>query len=322
MKYFYCQSYLAFNFSLRYKDVCVITSQKDIIKACDYLNIKYIEHTSFTTNDFVVKKKAITAEIGKIVDAIDDGEFHFSHSQYAIFCFLLAVSAKKVNKKVIFHDFEYEYSKASFSFSLNYFKIKASQIILNAMYSSILEIRLLLKHKFVLSLNKKTIQEFDIKSYKENEYNQIVEDTMTNFKMDNAHTEKILFIDQGLTNKINFYTEHVDQLMEYLRSVPTIVKAHPIHTPKGFFSGFKLLPQFLPVEMFFNGIKGVVISSYSNALLLASTFPNIKAVALLYMMKDATLKAEIKKKYQKESSGKIIFVNSLEELQTLVDNND
>jgi len=80
------------------------------------------------------------------------------------------------------------------------------------------------------------------------------------------------------------------------------------------------IPSFLPMELFLNSMKGIVVSSYSNALIVASKFPDIKAVSLIYMIKDEKLKKQIFEKLRTDSNGKIIFVDSLEQLQKFVEN--
>lgn len=322
MIYFYCQSYQAFTFALKYKDVCIISSQKDIIKACEYLGVQYLKHTSFGLNDFILKKKKVYNEINRIIKKTNHGQFHFSHSQYAIYCFLLVNKIVESNRNVFFHNFEYEYPKAKLRFSLDFFKAKLIQIILNARYSPVFEIRFLLKNKTVLSLSKAIIDKAIIHSYAEGEYNRIIENVIVDFNKNNKSYKGTLFIDQGIMNDDYFVTDKNEALRSFLYQNSSIVKEHPIHTKKDYFQGFEVLPSYLPVEFFFKSFEGIVMSPYSTSLLLASKFSKIKSVALLFMIKDRLLREEIKEKYQKESNGKVIFVNSLKELQTLVRSNE
>ncbi len=322
MKYFYCQSYLAFNYALKYKTVCIVTSQKDIIKACEYLNIQYLKHKSFNFNEFFTKKDKVKNEVSRIVNIIKQDEFHFSHSQYAIFCFIIVNNLLENKNAPFFHNFEQKYPQAKFYISIEFFKIKCFQLLLNIIYAPIFQLRCLLKNKFVLGINEKITRKVVLNNYEYGQYNKSIEDVMMNFKINQEKLNGILFIDQGVVNEKYFNVTQSNELINYLKLNKAIIKEHPVHTQKGFFDGFKLLPSFLPVEMFFNNVSGLVISPYSNALILASKFLNIRSIALLYLIKDNSFKEKIKKKYQKESNGKITFVNSLNELQIFIKINE
>lgn len=318
MKYFYCQSYLAFNFALNYKDVCILTSQEDIIKACEYFSIKFIKHDFFSDYDLLLRKKNVVNELERLTLLINNGQFHFSHSQYSVFCFLLAVNLKRNHVKCFFHDIEFTYPTKFNSFSINFFKTLIYTVFLNFIYVKIFEIRESHKNNFIIGVNPLFFRNISIEKYTNEKHQKIVENVFKNFNLE-IKKARILFIDQGLYNNF-FRSECIDDLLKILKSKSAIIKEHPIHTKVTTFDNFVKLPKFIPVEFYFKNFKGIVISSYSNSLFYAAKFPQIKAISLVYLLNDENYKKSIKQKLETESYGKIIFAYSLNELKDLVEN--
>jgi hypothetical protein len=316
--YFYCQSYLAFNFALSHKDYTIITSNPDIVKACKYLKFKVISHKEFSLIDYLFRRKKIQNEICRISEIINKSEFHFSHNQFALFCFILTQNLLNKKNRVIFHDFELKFQKNQFiNFRSIYYKIICKILYFN--YSIPLEIRSPKKKIYVISLKTTSINHLEKIHYIDGEYNELIENIMINF---NLKHEKIsnVFIDQGLVSSpyINDNLIEVSKLKNILFLKNFTIKEHPIHTNISFFENFKKLPSYLPVEIFFNSIKGQVVSIYSHALIIASKYKNIQAISLIYLINDEEMKKNMMERLKIESNNKIIFISSLEEFEILI----
>ena len=146
MKYFYCQSYQAFNLALAMnldEEVTVITAASNVVKACEFLKMKCIEHKQFSTIDFIKDKNGVDKEINGLIEIIQDNELHFSHTQFAVFCFYLVKRLNDIKRKTVFHNFELVYSKPTIKsiFSKSYLFTKVKQVLIKNRFNLSLEVR-------------------------------------------------------------------------------------------------------------------------------------------------------------------------------------
>jgi len=122
-------------------------------------------------------------------------------------------------------------------------------------------------------------------------------------------------------------------LYEKLRSLPgnIAIKPHPIEIGlkselkelkkiKQIFSNFEILPHYIPVEILLNKVKRNVIAIASGGLIPASKIKHLKAISLLELVqwKNKEWKRQMKEYLARESGGRIIFVNSFEELKGIM----
>jgi hypothetical protein len=317
--YFYCQSYLAFNFALGYPNSIIVSSQKEILKACAFLGKKCIEHSEFSLNDFLLKNQKVKAEIQRISNLIGPNELHFSHDQFALYCFALVQNQLSKNNKVTFHEFELK-AKPIKQLNLKnrtiYFFIT---LLFRIFYQLNIQLRSTNNKTIILSLDISNLKSLRKVTYSEKKYNEIIEKNLRSVNINSDPIEN-LFIDQGLSN--NPYLVNDQKQLVLLKNILNKhqfqIKEHPIHSIPAFFDEFDKLPNFLPVEIYFNTLKGKVISLFSHALIIASRFEDIQAISLLYLIEDTDLKNRMQQRLQEESENKITFVNSIDELKSLL----
>lgn len=322
-KYFYCQSYQAFSMALLMSlsnEVIVITSTENILKACKLLKIKYIEHKIFKLKDFIIKKVEVIKEILRLLSIVKEDEIHFSHTQFAVFCFLLVDHFNKKGGKTYFHNFEFVYPKPNLTSLIKktYIYYKFYQILLKIFYKIPLEVRMSTSNSFMISLNLKYIfNNSNLIDNKDTYYNE-VQKFYFNYDFEYPKIEN-LFIAQTFTNYNLFREEKIKELLPVINNEKIYVKNHPKLGKVPGLEKCKELPDFLPVELFFNKVTNCVFSFHSASLIVASKFENCKTVSLLDIVKqNDPFLDEVKLDLQNKSDRRIIFPKSIEELKFLV----
>lgn len=321
-KYFYCQSYQIFNLALRYRmdhDVTVITGAPNIIKACDYLNVSCIKHPEFLGLDFIKKFRQVNSEIDKILKITGNYEIHFSHTQYAIFCFILITAAVKKGRKVIFHDFEFLYNRVD-------------RIPLNKRNSLLLLIYLCMKmrYKIPVQLGMSTPgtymiclqmnfvdKNINIIRDKNIYYNETLQ-LFQNIELTTIDIQN-LFIAQTFNDDAFFDKNKINEVLRVLNSPDVCIKMHPKIKNNNELKQCKELPDFIPVEYFFKSVKSLVISFHSASLITASKFEKIKVISLLDIVgKKNEFIAKVRNDLITKSNNRIIFPQDITELQLLL----
>tara|TARA_Y100001954_G_C15784619_1_gene591789 strand:+ start:901 stop:1863 length:963 start_codon:yes stop_codon:yes gene_type:complete len=319
LNYFYCESYISFNHAVTIHNVSIITPNENIIEACKLLGINFVKSRRFSSIEFLKKKSLVLSETKSISRMIKkNDEFHFSHSQYSIFCFILLNKLVKNNIKCTFHSIELLYEKSKFNLSINYLKSFFYSILLNYKYGNIFQVCNYNNYQYTYRLNFKFFKSLKLIKYDKKELEKKFINFLNKTKLNLPKLVGITFIDQGIDNYSLFDEVEIDKLKKFFYSKNINIKAHPIH--KTYFNSIKInfLAEFIPFEMYLKNTTGYVISSYSNSLIFASRFKNIKAISLLYLIKDEKLKIKIKNKLYSESNGNITFAESLENLKDLL----
>jgi len=324
-KYFYCQSYQAFNLALFMNlddDVIVISAAKNIIKACDFLKVKYIEHSPFANRDFVKRKYKIKSEVDRLIREIGNDELHFSHTQFAVFCFYLVKKLNDRSGKTVFHNFEFLYSSPNklSLFKRNFYRVKSWQVIIAIIYKLPIVVRMSSSTSFMISFDINYINDYcnEVIDDKKQYYDLTIK-MFQNYSFDYPNIGN-LFIAQTFTNQAFFDTKKVETLLPILNTSNVSVKNHPKLGPVAGLTNCDELPEFLPVELFFQKVTGSVISFQSASLITASCFKNIKVISLLDLVKtDDIFNEKVKKNLISQSENRIVFPQSIAEFIKLID---
>ncbi len=327
MKYFYCHSYQAFNLALALsmKDkVTIISSSENIIKACRFLDVDFVEHKPFRLKDFIKNKSYVNYEIERLVQIIEHNEMHFSHAQFAVFCFYLVKKINDRKGKTIFHNFELLYKKPKFHFTnlLNkqYLYSIVNTTYLKLQYKLPVEIRKSTSNAYVISLKMDYIQR---KSFKiiddKSSYFDTTLKMFKNFEFDYP-TINHIFVSQTFEVSDLFDKDKINEVLPIINQKHMTLKNHPkLGDVKGL-ENCKILPSFLPVEFFFQKVKGSVISFHSASLVTASKFDNVNTISILEMVRtDDPFNDTMKSYLREKSDDKIRFVSEINEFKNIID---
>lgn len=324
MIYFYCQSYQAFNLALALNtdtDVSVITASKNIISACEFLKVKYIEHKYFGITEMIRNKGEVDNEVNRLVSVIKNDELHYSHTQFAVFCFYLVKILKDNNGNTLFHDFEFLYSKPRIISIIkkNYVLTKLKQILLTYKYNLPIEVRMSTKNSFMISLNMDYIHKHcKYIFYDKDFYYDTTLKMFKNFKLDYPEIDN-LFIAQTFFNKSFFKKDKIDSVLSIINSKIFSVKNHPKLGAHAGLENCIVIPEFLPVEFFFKKVNRNVISIHSASLITASKFDHIKTISIIDIIKtDDHFMEEVKQELVEKSDNKILFPKTMFELKSLL----
>lgn len=326
MKYFYCQSYQAFNLALALSmedKVTIITSAENIIKACSFLKVNFIEHKPFGLKDFIKKKSEINFEIERLVRIIDYNEMHFSHAQFAVFCFYLVKKINDRKGKTIFHNFEllYKKPKSHFSNLLNkqYLYSKINNVYLKLQYKLPVEIRKSTSNAYVISLKMDYIQKKIFKIIDDKaSYFDITLKMFKNYEFDYPKINHI-FVSQTFEVVDLFDEDKINKVLPLINQKHITLKNHPKLGAVKSLEKCKTIPDYLPVELFFQKVIGSVISFHSASLVTASKFENINTISILDMVRTKDPFNDTMKSYLSEKSNdKIRFISEIDELKNIL----
>lgn len=327
MKYFYCQSYQVLNLALYNKfvlkkPVTVITASDNVSKACEYINVPVIRHFLFTSRSFITESRAVKNEINNLLSIVGNDELHFSHTQFAVFCFLLIHSSIKSGRRPIFHDFEMIYSPYKKIFpNLREAKLIIQKLLLWAFYRGVrVVLRKAAKDNVMISLDLQYIQKNCLKvEYKAGEY---YEKTLELFRKLNIQYPSFdfLFIAQNIeTDSQNSeeYNKKVTEIYSLLEQYSFVIKMHPKLGNIKSLSNCKTLPEFLPVEFFFNKVNYAIVAFSSASLVTAAKMENLSVISLNDLIpNNDRFSKQVKEKLISDSDDQIKFVKSIVELKT------
>ncbi len=324
MKFVYCQSYQVFNLalSMSLKDkVIVVSSAQNIIKACRFLKLDFVEHTPFRLKDMIRNKKEADKEVQRLVEILQGHELHFSHTQFAVFCFYLVSELNKCNSQVVFHDFELVYTKPDISslFSLHFWNANLNQQILKFRYKVPFELRKSTGHAYIQSLSLDYIRKACYRTVNDkDDYFDITLQMFRDFKFDYPEIEN-LFVAQTFSNASLFKKDKIKELLPVINYPGMTLKNHPkLGAVKGL-EECPALPDFIPVELFFQKVTGHIFSFHSASLVTASMIDHVKAISLLEIVKTDDRFNEIAKAdLINKSNNRIEFIKSISELKTLL----
>jgi len=326
MRYFYCQSYQAFNLALQmntHQEVTVVTCSENIAKAAQYLNISLLIHKAFTYPQLVRSKKSVLHEINRILSIIGESELHFSHTQFAVFLFLLINVAERQKRKLVFHNFEFVYNRKRFIFPSNRARLYLLFVKswLEIRYRAPLEFGYSNPGTFMICLKKCFLTKTTIQLIEDKE--AYFETTLEYFKELKVKQYEI----QNLLIAVDFYNIEffnitvVEDVLSLLNKENVYIKNHPKVEIKrtDLLNRMKVLPDFLPVELFFASVRGLVISFHSASLVTASKFDNLTAVSLLKIVgHDTEFRRKVMADLTLKSGARIVFPDTVEEFKLLL----
>lgn len=338
MHYIYCVSYEPLFFALYLKSlgekITVVTHNKNIAKYCEVKNINYIQFENIRINVTSIHKiftfkKILDNVLKKIV--LEKGDIFYLTGEIKTYnAFYLAKELSKKGVVYFYNSGKYRLEK--------YKPPKNKPFFFRGGI-----IRLMLKLYLDLDLiyyNSRGVPCFGIDDGFLKKHNIVKYDTdisagemlLNIAKRSGNNYEKIdnLIIDQGaLENIVDL--ESVKKLYKNLFKLPVefAFKKHPRSVTQMkqpellFYEIFKScdeLPEYIPVELFYNNIKKNVLSIYSTSLVVASQFDHLKAISLLELVNwdNNSFKEEVKCHLTEKSNNKIFFPNSFDELKDII----
>lgn len=323
IKYFYCGSTQALLYALAHDDYIIVSPTATAKKMCNILERTLIEvKIKVCLKNLIIRPIKIKKELTRLIDIIGKGELHFSHTQFAVFCFILIDKASKENIPVFFHDFEFIYALAAkINISIQNFKIYIQKLLVDLIYSVDLSFKDL-NNNLVISIDDNFISHRNI--VKIHDKDSYYEQTLTLFlnapKLTKIYTH--VFLTQNLLHNNFFDRNDLITLYRFLGQKKVNVKLHPGMKEEEaiYFSDLTVKDNDLPAEFFFNSVEYSIISVHSAALITASKFEHLKSVSLLNLLvpKDKTVFGKIKDDLVKKSCGKIIFPKTLDELDEIL----
>lgn len=337
MNYIFCPAYRSLFFALYLrnlgKSITIITYNKDIKKYCVDTNIDHLY--------FEVLRPGIISfyKVGTLKSRLDNliGRINFGKED----CFYLLDNAiayegfylaKELSKKGV------AYFKDT-SRELKIYELKFNRVFLEK-----LVIKYLLKIFLGLDLifyetnkvprfgiNDKFIEKNKIiKIAQDQDFDDLILDVVKKSKIGQKEYENLIISDgPGIINILkydsikNVYKNLVDLPIEFaFKKHPDPIKAkYPIEVLyEELFKNYEQIPDYVPVELFFNNIKKNVVAIMSTSLITASQLEHLKAISLLELVEwyHQSYKNEAKDFLTKASRNRIIFVNDFEELKEIL----
>ncbi len=325
MNYLYCECFAPIFFAEYIKgkgeDITIITINKNLIKYCDFAQIRciYIERVGLRTLSFH-KLFIFKKNIWKVIDNLNinkEDKFYLFDDGYILEGFYFARLLR--NKHVTYYYKTNEYPER--------YKNKISLRLLSAIFDKVFYELFLGLDLILIKTSGKHIS-FGIDKdifFKKNNISIALEKKSFNeirFEIINDKTINIdkyesMFVDQG--NCSNFLKNgYLDDIIKAFSdsSNKIVIKEHPHFSNTNLFEGFDKFPVFVPAEFLLGNIKKNVISICSTTLITVSKIDQLNAISLLELVewKDEAYKKEQKEYLKKESNNKIIFVETMEEL--------
>lgn len=301
--------------------VTVITGAGNIIKACDYLGVKYIKHEIFSQRDIILKQTKCRAELHRLIKVIDNQELHFSHTQFAVFCFLLVDLAMKHGNKVVYHNFELLYKRLDHLpfISVKNYLLGIRYFLIKALYNAPLQLGRAAPGIIMICLHTNFLEDKRITNL-ENRDTYFTETIklFQSIKLPEAPIN-VLFIAQTFVGSEFFDDSKIKEVISLLDNPSIHIKMHPKLRTEDLFRKCIQLPDFLPVEFFFNQCRHLVISFHSASLITASKFDHLKVISLLDIVgKKNDFITKARDGLLVNSSLKIIFPSSIMEFRNLL----
>jgi hypothetical protein len=301
-------------------EVIVITCAKNIIKACEYLKINYISHNDYPGFDLIKLRRSVKSEITKLLETIGEDELHFSHTQFAVYCFILISEATRKRKDIFFHDFEFVYTRVKWlTLNIRNLQLLVKYHAIKNIYKVPLQLGMSGPGANMICLDLSILRNKEIKVIhdKSDYFNQ----TVQLFKSVKLNNEAIstLFIAQTFDD-INFFKkDNIDEVIKVLNDERIHVKMHPKLENTNLLEKCQMLPSYLPVEFFFSNVRNCVVSFHSASLVTASQFDNLKVISLLDIVGiENEFTEKVKDDLLIKSKNRILFPQNISEFTTLI----
>jgi len=322
-KYFYCQSYQAFNLAIKLSrevEVVVITGSPNIIKACEYLKINYIAHANYRGFELVKHYNKVNNEIKHMLTIIGKNELHFSHTQFAVFCFILINEAVKKNSNIVFHDFEFVYTRVrKLELTKRNIPLFIEYKAIRRLYKIPIQFGMSAPGAYMICLDLQILKDKSITLI--HDKNDYFNETIKLFKTIKVNTEQIitLFIAQTFDDSLFLKKDKIEEVLKYINNERIHIKMHPKIINQNILEKCRVLPTYLPVEFFFSGVKKCIVSFHSASLITASQFEHIIVISLLDIVHEENeFKYKVKEDLICKSRNRILFPQTVEEFRKLL----
>lgn len=338
MNYIFCGSYEALFFALYLKSlgkkITIVTYSKNIIKYCKAEKIDYTKYNQIIiTGSSFYKVFAFKQNLDKLIKKMNFGKkdkFFLTGRKKAIDAFYLA---KRLSKKgtVYYYPSGVISENEKIYESTRYKSIFIRGEILKFIVKIFLDLDLMYYQGHgipVIGVDDKFLKKHNIVKYvTDMTCEDIKLDAVIKYKSNYKEFDNIIIGQGSLKNIIKF-----DSLAEIYKNLSELIgefafKKHPIQS-KGanglyfikLFKDCEDIPEWVPVELYFNNIKKNVISVYSVSLIIASQFSHLKAISLLELVEwyNESFKRDVKRLLIKKSGNKIFFPNSFDELKEII----
>jgi len=310
-------------------EVTVITNNRDVLGYCQSKKIKtiYCDLTRIKlTNIFALKKEV--RSILKIIPK--NSNIYFLFRSYDTTGFYLIKELGKNNKlffKNINPNLEDLYPQKRY---INYFCVKYYyKLLLLIALKVFADLDLTLKYidsNWVLFLSTKFLRRNNVHNLNlKGTYAELKAEVIKVFYEKTQPKCKTLILkdDFRLDSIINEkYFIDIYSYLAHKQGLDIMMNSHPwpISLNNSKTSFFKECPSQIPCELLFPNVKSHVVSTCSSALITASFFKNLKAIALLELVvwKNKETKRRMKKWLTQSSDGRIVFPKTLDELIELL----
>ncbi len=337
MNYIFCPSYASVFFALHLrnsgKDIKIITDNISIRKYCrtfdiDYIYFDYVDVSIIRFYKMFISKNRIGNLIMKI-DIKKEDDFYLLDNSFDINGFYLAKEwAKKGNVyfSILGRTFDTYTENKYLNFS---FLVRA---ILKYLFKVSLGLDLIF-----LEVNGVPIFGINDKFLKKNKIKKIsLDKNLKELQLEKIGKSHIKLREydnlivsggnlSGIVNKDSLIKVYKNLLKLPYKFVvkyhPRLLKAQKLARYEKVFINCDEFPSYIPVELLFNNIRKNVIAIYSTSLSFASQLEHLKAISLLELVEwnHLSYKKEVKDFLIKESNNRIIFVESFEELNKLLE---
>lgn len=337
MNYIFCGAYRALFFALYLKNlgkpITIITYNKDIIKYCNAADIDYVDYELLRPNlmtFFMVG--ALRSRLDNLIEKIDFGKedcFYLLGNAVAYEGFYLA---KELSKKgvVYFKQVDVQWKK----YKLNFNRVFLERSFIRLLYKLFLGLDLIFYETNRVpryGINDKFLKRYGIiKIAQDQDINDLILEVVRKSEIGREEYENLVISDGPGIEAVakyesikNVYKTILNLPLEFaFKKHPDPIKAkYPIEVLyEELFKNCEEIPDYIPVELFFNNIKKNVISIGSVALITASKLKNLNAVSLLELVEwyHQSYKNEIKDFLVTASKNKILFPRSFEELRDIM----
>lgn len=326
------------------KEIKVITPDRDLKKFCEYTNIESIYFESFDPwfiGEFykIPKRKKILDDLIRKIDFGVNDNFYLLNNVGSIEGYYLAKEFSKVGNV---------YNKNSAEeVPHSTINIKTLKNIRKSFYQFFIMGKVYLKilYKMFLGLDivfysigvpSVGIDEDFLKKHKikttmpDKNYEELKLDVIKNSSILDKNYENVFLGPDLLKGSIKF--ESIKRGYKKILDLPIefVIKKHPnkelwqlSNKEKNVFTLFKdyeEIPRYIPVELTFGNIEKNVVSVFSEALITASRFKNLKSISLLdlFEWERNSRKEEVRQWLIKESNNGILFPKNFNELEELL----
>ena len=337
MNYIFCSSYASVFFALNLKnsgkEIKIITDNISIDKYCRIAGIDcmYFDYISVPTarfyEMFILKNRM--DDLIKKLDIKREDDLYLLDNSFDISSFYLAKEwARRGNVCFNLLGRQFNTYKETSYFTRSFW----ARTILRYLFGVFLGLDLIfldVNHRPVWGIDDKFLKKNKIRSFSlDKSLAELQLDAMRKNPVKLREYDNLIITDGNLSGIVD--EGSLEEVCENLLKLPCrfAVKYHP-HVLKNreldryeqLFVNCEELPDYIPVELLLNNVRKNVISVVSTPLISASQLDRLKAISLLELVnwEHESYKKEIRTWLMKESNNRIIFVETFEELNKLLE---